>query len=81
MATLRESMAEQGIQIDQIDVSVEDRGTNSTDRESFREALEDRRNNARSNTDRERPQTQQDMPEDTPEQTPEVDDGSVDFVA
>ena len=81
MGALRESLAEQGIQIDQINVSVEDRGSSLTDREAFREALEDRRDNARSNTDRERPQTQQDMPEETPAQTPDADDGSVNFIA
>ena len=63
MGVLRETLSEQGIQINQIDVSVNDRAGLS-DRESFRETLEERSDNSRSGRDQERPQTSQEIPEE-----------------
>ena len=81
LGALRDSLSEQGIRIDQVDVSVDDRGgSNLPDREAFREALEDRSNNSRSNADQQNPQGQEETPEEEP-QAPPSTDGGVNFVA
>ena len=81
MGALREALSEQGIQIDQIDVSVDERGgSNLADREAFREALEDRADNSRSDADQQHSQEQQEMPEEESQAPPSID-GGVNFVA
>ena len=76
LGALREALAGQGIQIENIDVSVNDRGAQA-DRETFRDNLEDRseeresREQARSDLRREQQSRQQ-------KQTP---DGQVDYMA
>lgn len=76
LGALREALASQGIQLDQIDVSVNDRGA-QPDRETFREGLEDR--------SREQEQQGQSRSESRWEQAEKQQkqsaDGRVDFVA
>jgi flagellar hook-length control protein FliK len=79
MNTLRESLASQGVQLNQIDVSIHDRAS-SFDREAARQFADHNQNNARSQDQRQqqRPAPQWDMPR---QQTNARTDGRFDFVA
>ncbi len=76
LSTLRDALAGQGIQIENIDVSVNDRG-NQADREAFREGLEDRSQN-REQRQQPRSESRWDQAEKRQRQT---SDGQVDFMA
>lgn len=77
MGALREALAGQGIQLENIDVSVNDRGA-QPDRETFRENLEERSGEG----DRqERPRSESDRWEENEGPQRQTDDGQVDFVA
>ena len=76
LGTLREALASQGIQIENIDVSVNDRGAQSN-RESFREGLEERSQN-REQREQSRSDSRWEQAEKRQRQT---SDGQVDFMA
>jgi len=78
LGSLREALNGQGVQLDQIDVSVQDRGAQA-DRETFREALDDRSGGAQDGR-RERQRSSEQWTPPEPQQPSDANEG-VDFMA
>ena len=77
MGVLRDALAGQGIQLENIDVSVQDRGA-QPDRETFRENLEER---SGEREEQEQPRSGSQQWEQNERQQRQTDDGQVDFMA